>query len=112
MGHGLAQEVFLVFAVKLQVEAQQVFVKVGNPGFLPAQLEADFRAREGAFEKGFGLLVTGFDAGFEQFGHIGEHSWPTIMPQPPLHCRATCQRTASGRLCGGLMVTAPMLLYF
>ncbi|MNZ83748.1 hypothetical protein D3C78_1024850 [compost metagenome] len=71
MGHGLAQEVFLVFAVKLQVEAQQVLVQVGDTGFLPAQLEADFRAREGAFEEGFSLLVTGFDALSEQLGHGG-----------------------------------------
>ncbi|CAO3303802.1 hypothetical protein METHP14_130040 [Pseudomonas sp. P14-2025] len=71
MGHGLAQEVFLVFAVELQVEAQQILVQVGDAGFLPAQFEADFGAREAAFEKGFGLLVTGFDALFELLGHGG-----------------------------------------
>ncbi len=71
VGHGLAQEVFGVLAVQLQVEAQQVLVQVGDAGLLSAQLEADLRAREGAFEEVFGLLVTGFDALSEQLGHGG-----------------------------------------
>ncbi|MNL64969.1 hypothetical protein D3C87_1892450 [compost metagenome] len=65
MGHGLLEEVFGVFPVQLRVEAQQVLVQVGDTGLLAAQLEADLRACEGAFEEGFGLLETGFDAGIE-----------------------------------------------
>jgi hypothetical protein len=44
-------------------------VQVRDTGFLPAQLEADHRAFERSFEKGFGLLETVFDAGIELLGH-------------------------------------------
>ena len=40
-----------------------------DTGFLPAQLEADDRALEMTFEKGFSELVTVFDAGIELLGH-------------------------------------------
>ena len=40
-------------------------MQMGDPGFLPTQLEADHGALEGAFEKHFGLLETVFDAGIE-----------------------------------------------
>ncbi|MNY69364.1 hypothetical protein D3C86_2072930 [compost metagenome] len=63
VGDGLAEEVFLVLAVELRIEAQLVLVQVGDAGLLPAQLEAHFGAGEPAFEKGFGLLVAGLDAG-------------------------------------------------
>ena len=53
VGHGLLEEVRGVLPVQLQVEAQQVLVQVGDPGFLATQLEADHRSLEGAFEKGF-----------------------------------------------------------
>ena len=74
MGDSLFQEVFTVFHVQLQVEAQQVLMQMCHAGLLPTQLETDFGALEGAFEKGFSLLETSFDAGFELLGHIGEHS--------------------------------------
>ncbi len=44
MGHGLFQEVLAVLAVQLGIEAQQVLVEMGDPGFLAAQAEADGRA--------------------------------------------------------------------
>ncbi|MNZ84984.1 hypothetical protein D3C78_1037580 [compost metagenome] len=66
-------------------------MQVGDARLLPAQLEADFRAREGALEKGFGLLVTGFDALFEQLGHggvillTGHYAASTgRLPSPPV----------------------------
>jgi len=65
VGDGLLEEIFTVFAVQLRIEAQQVFVQMGDTGFLPAQLEADDGAFEGAFEKHFSLLETVFDAGIE-----------------------------------------------
>ena len=46
VGHRLLEEVLAVFRVELGVEAQQVFLQVRNAGLLPAQLEADFGARE------------------------------------------------------------------
>ena len=69
MGHGLLEEVFSVFAVQLRIETQKVLVQMRDTGFLPAQLEAHHGAFEGSFEKGFGLLVTVFDAGIELLGH-------------------------------------------
>ena len=100
MGHGLAQEVFLVFAVQLQVEAQQVLVQVSDAGLLAAQLEADFRAREGAFEEGFGLLVTGFDALSEQLGHGGvillTRHYAASLGGLPSHRSAHSQRPPRG----------------
>jgi hypothetical protein len=74
MGHGLAQEVFAVFAVQLRIEAQHVFVQMRDTGLLASQFEADDRAFKRTFEKGFGLLVTGFDAGIEWFEHASSVS--------------------------------------
>ncbi|EKG32840.1 hypothetical protein Pav631_1685 [Pseudomonas avellanae BPIC 631] len=79
----LAQEVLGVFMVQLRVEAQQVLVQVRDTGLLTAQLEADHRAFEGAFEEGFGLLVTGFNAGIELFVHA---LWVSSAPSMP-QCR-------------------------
>jgi hypothetical protein len=45
-----------------------------DTGFLAAQLEADYRAFEGSLEKGFGLLVTDFDAGVELLRHASSVS--------------------------------------
>lgn len=81
VGHGLLEEVFAVFAVQLRVEAQQVLMQMGDPGFLPAQLEADQRTLEGALEKHFGLLETVLDAGVELLGHAVRLSRAAIMPQ-------------------------------
>jgi len=69
MGHGLLEEVFGVFPVQLRIEAQQVLVQMRDTGFLTAQLEAHHGAFESSFEKGFGELVTVFDAGIELLGH-------------------------------------------
>lgn len=78
--HRLAQKVFGVFLIQLRVEAQQVFMQMGNASLLTAQLEADDRAFERAFEEGFGLLVTGFDAGIELLGHA---VWLSNAPSMP-----------------------------
>ena len=67
--HCLAQEVFLVGPVQLQIEAQLVFRQVRDPRLLPTQLEADLGAGKALLEEGFGLLVAGFDAGVNLFGH-------------------------------------------
>jgi hypothetical protein len=69
VGHSLFEEVFGIFPVQLRIEAQQVLVQMRDTGFLPAQLEAHHGAFERSFEKGFGLLVTVFDAGIELLGH-------------------------------------------
>ena len=69
VGHGLFQEMLGVFAVQLWIETQQVFVQMRDTGFLAPQLEADLRAFEASFEKGFGLQETIFDAGIEWLGH-------------------------------------------
>jgi hypothetical protein len=44
-------------------------VQVRDTGFLTTQLEAHHGAFESSFEKGFGELVTVFDAGIELLGH-------------------------------------------
>jgi hypothetical protein len=67
VGDGLLEEVFGVFAKQLGIEAQHVFMQVCDASLLTAQLEADDGALERAFEEGFGLLETAFDAGIEQF---------------------------------------------
>ncbi|MCY1179303.1 hypothetical protein D9M73_196970 [compost metagenome] len=70
VGDGLLEEMLAVLAVQLRVEAQQVFLQVRDPGLLPAQPEVHLRAGEAAFEEAFRLLVAGFDAGVELFGHV------------------------------------------
>jgi hypothetical protein len=74
MSHGLAQEIFAVFAVQLRIEAEQVFMQVRDTGLLAPQFEADDWAFEWAFEEIFGLLVTGFDAGIELLEHASSVS--------------------------------------
>lgn len=69
VGDSLLEKIFTVFPVQLWVEAQQILVQMGDARFLTAQLEADHRPFEGAFEKSFGLLITDFDAGIELLGH-------------------------------------------
>ena len=36
VGYGLAQEIILIFPIELRVEAQLVFLKMGDAGFLAA----------------------------------------------------------------------------
>ncbi|RMO84078.1 tRNA 2-thiocytidine biosynthesis protein TtcA [Pseudomonas syringae pv. philadelphi] len=79
--HGLAQEIFGVLFIELRIEAQQVFVQVRDASLLAAQLKTDHRPFERAFEEGFGLLITGFDAGIELFGHALWLSSAPSMPQ-------------------------------
>ncbi len=81
VGHGLFQEVLAVLAVQLGIEAQQVLVEMGDPGFLAAQAEADGRAGEAALEEVFGLPIAGLDAGVEVFGHSGRLQQRAIMPE-------------------------------
>src|SRR5690606_19845141 len=69
VGHRLAQEVFMVGPVQGQVEAQLVFRQVRDARLLPTQLEADLGAGEALLEEGFRLLVAGFYAGVNLFGH-------------------------------------------
>lgn len=69
MGDGLLEKIFGVFPVQLRVETQKVLVQMRDTGFLPTQLEADHRAFERSFKKGFGLLKTVFDADVELLGH-------------------------------------------
>jgi hypothetical protein len=69
VGNRLLKKIVAVFSVQLRIEPQHIFMQVRDACLLSAQLEADHRAFEGAFEKVFGLLITDFNAGCDVFGH-------------------------------------------
>jgi len=69
VGYGLPQEVIGVVLIQLRVEAQLVFLKVGDTGFLAAQFQGNFRTREYPLEKGFSHQVTVFNTIMDLFWH-------------------------------------------
>jgi hypothetical protein len=89
-------------------------MQVRDTGLLASQFEADDRAFERAFEKCFGLLITGFDAGIEWLEHAssvsrgGDYAAKRVLVEN-LSCRMVVNSTltvvgarlvwaASGRL--------------